>query len=81
MSNIHRMIATHQVTRHIILTCPTCNYRVQIDEKTLAKKTLETGGKMDHPHFWSLDGTLAMSLGTGVTPGEPAEQAGEARFH
>jgi hypothetical protein len=49
----HQMHANPQVSGHLILHCQQCGYRVQIDQRTLEKKTLERGDRSAF-HRWTV---------------------------
>ena len=73
MATVHGMEANHQVTGHVILTCPTCKYSVQIDNRTLEKKTLADGDKMTVAHAWG-EGGLCIGAQDSKEPFQETEQ-------
>jgi len=68
---IHTMEANHQVSGHLILTCPVCGHSVQIDQETLERKTLVDGDKMTAQHIWTMGGLAVGVAGSTEHPASP----------
>jgi hypothetical protein len=68
---VHRMEAGHQVSGHLILTCPACGRVVQIEEKTLKRKTIVEGDALGAKHVWIRAGLSLGASGSKEPPSKP----------